>query len=387
MTILTAWTPLRVGDVTLQHRVVLAPLTRCRASPSTHQASTWVPNELMRTYYEERSTPGGLLISEASPVSLRASGAPGIPGWFTTEQQQAWSMIIDAVHAKGAIFFTQLWHQGRNTHSTFIGQTPDSSSAVALEGNMQWSGVAPAPFEVPRAMTQEDIISTEEDFVKAAVAARKAGCDGIEIHAGNGNINQRTDDYGGSIENRCRFTLETIDKLCAAIGSGRVAVRLSPFGLFNQTYGTQRVEQWVYLCQELAKRKLAYVHMIEPRFDEFKSASEKQAALGDMSVASDISLAPFRRALGSTPLLAAGGFGPDNLEKGFQDGSYDFVAFGRYFCSNPDLVDRLREELPLYKWDRSRFYGPFEDNAIGYTVHRNQEFSHASDRLKAQLAD
>ncbi|KAK8870134.1 hypothetical protein IAR55_000704 [Kwoniella newhampshirensis] len=363
-----AWTPFQIGDVTLQHRVVLAPLTRGRASLSTKHERTSVPNELMNTYYTERATPGGLLISEASPVSVRASGLPGIPGMFTEEQQEAWKPIVASVHAKGGVFFGQLWHQGRTTHSNATGQLPESASSIPVDGSVMWSGVELAPFEAPKAMTHEDITATQTDF----------------FH--HSNINQRTDEYGGSPENRCRFTLETVDKVCAAVGSGRVGVRLTPFGLFNQTHGEKRIEQWTYLCKELSTRNLAYVHMVEPRFDEFKGAGEKALALSDMSLDQDISLAPFRAVLAKTPLISAGGFGPDNFEEGVENGSYDLVAFGRFFVANPDLVERLKNKEPLYKWDRSRFYGPFEDNAIGYTVHPTRVLAASTDRLKAQLA-
>jgi 2,4-dienoyl-CoA reductase-like NADH-dependent reductase (Old Yellow Enzyme family) len=244
-------------------------------------------------------------------------------------------------------------------------------------------------------MNSEQITVTQREFVAAAKAAIAAGCDGIEVHAGNGylfdqfhhtNINQRHDEYGGDLYARCRFTLETIDELASAVGAGRVAVRLSPFGLFNQTFGVQRVEQWTYLCEELSGKGLAYVHIIEPRFDEYKGHADKQIILEEMGVGG-MTLAPFREALRSTPMLVAGGFGPDNYQRGLRDGSYDFVAFGRFFIANPDLVDRLKRSDKLYKWDRKRFYGPFEDNEMGYTVHPSREYAANSDVLKAQLAD
>ncbi|WRT68114.1 uncharacterized protein IL334_005089 [Kwoniella shivajii] len=391
-----AWSPFQLGDIELSHRVVLAPLTRNRGTKSEKHPSTWVPNDMMKEYYEQRATPGGLLITEATPVSLRASGVPGIPGWFTSEQQDTWKPIVEAVHSKGGKFFSQLWHQGRNTHSGLTGQLPESSSPTPLEGDFAWAGFPARPFEVPKEMTKADIEQTQDDFVIAAIKAREIGFDGIEIHAGNGylfdqfhhsNINTRVDEYGGSMEKRCRFTVETVEKLCAAIGSGRVAVRLTPFGLFNQTYGEKRLEQWTYLCQELSKFGLAYVHLIEPRFDEFKSASEKQIALEEMSINGEISLKPFRKALGSTPLMTAGGFGPDNLHEGIKNGTSDLVAFGRYFVANPDLIVRLQSGQPLFKWDRTRFYGPFEDNEVGYTTFPTREFASVTDRLRGQLAD
>ncbi|WVR08415.1 hypothetical protein IAU60_005470 [Kwoniella sp. DSM 27419] len=391
-----AWTPIQLGDVQLSHRVVLAPLTRCRATKSKVYPSTWVPNDLMKQYYTERATPGGLLISEASPVSLRASGMPGIPGWFTPEQRAAWIPIVEAVHAKGAIFFTQLWHQGRTTHSSLIGQAPESSASTPMQGMYGKPGQQSIPYDTPHGMTVEEIQATQDDFVKAALASREAGFDGLEIHAGNGylfdqfhhsNINTRTDAYGGSIANRCRFTLETVDKLCAAIGPGRLGVRLSPYGLFNQAEGEDRLEQWTYLCEKLSHYGLAYVHLIEPRFDEFKSASEKEASLQSMSKGIKVSLAPFRKVLGDTLIISAGGWGPNNLSEGIVDGSHDLVAFGRFFVANPDLVARLQTGQPLYKWDRSRFYGPFDDNEVGYTTFPQREFANATDGLKAQLAD
>ncbi|WVW84317.1 hypothetical protein I302_106351 [Kwoniella bestiolae CBS 10118] len=395
------WTPIKIGDCRLTHRVVLAPLTRNRGSASEKHPLTWVPNDLMKKYYVERATPGGLLITEATPVSVRASGLFGIPGNFTDEQLEGWRFIVSAVHEKGGFIFSQLWHQGRTTHSALIGgQQPQSSSNVPMQGTFGWNGFEARPFEVPKPMSKDDIIDTQNDFVNAAKNAISAGFDGIEIHAGNGylfdqflhsNINTRTDEYGGSIENRCRFVLETVEKLCKAIGASKVAVRLTPFGmLFGQTFGENRLEQWSYLCRELSKFGLAYVHLVEPRFDELKSASEKQETLKDMLTdgEEEVSLKPFRNALGpDTPLISAGGFGPENANEGLGNGTSDLVAFGRYFVANPDLVARLKSGEPLYKWDRSRFYGPFEDNEIGYTVFPHREFAKKGDIFKAQLAD
>ncbi|WWC69842.1 uncharacterized protein I206_103785 [Kwoniella pini CBS 10737] len=394
------WTPIQIGDCHLAHRAVLAPLTRNRGTRSVEDEHTWVPNELMKTYYTERATPGGLLITEATPVSIRASGLYGIPGNFTEEQQKGWKTIVSAVHTKGGYIFNQLWHQGRTTHSALIGdKTPESSSNVPIDGTFQWNGFSARPYEVPVAMTKKAILDTQDDFVQAAKNAMAVGFDGIEIHGGNGylfdqflhsNINTRTDDYGGSIENRCRFIIETVEKLCNAIGPSKVAIRLTPFGLFGQTYGSDRLQQWSYLCGQLGKFGLAYVHLIEPRFDELKSAYEKQSALKDMveQGVEEVSLRPFRKALGeSTPIVTAGGFGPQNMNDGIKNGVSDLVAFGRYFVANPDLIDRLKSKKPLYKWDRSRFYGPFDDNEFGYTVFGERELASEGDILKAQLAD
>ncbi|KAK9896816.1 FMN-linked oxidoreductase [Cystobasidium minutum MCA 4210] len=391
---ISAWSPLRIGESQLEHRIVLAPLTRNRGTPSQLHKHTWVPNDLMLQYYEERATKGGLLITEATPVSLRASGVPGIPGLFTEEQQEGWKKIVDAVHQQGGVFFCQIWHQGRTTHSCLMDQIPHSSSDVALQGKFAWNDIPARPYEKPVPMSKDDIEATQNDFVQAAVNALSVGFDGIEVHAGNGylfdqfhhsNINLRDDEYGRDIEGRSKFTLETVQKLCNAIGAGRVAVRLSPFGLFNETLGEERIPQWQYLCTQLGQMGLAYVHLIEPRFDEFKSASEKLAAFKNYNV-EDLTLKHFKQALGSTPIMAAGGFGPDNFQEGLQSGAHDLMAFGRFFVANPDLVQKLRDQEPLYKWDRSRFYGPFPDNEVGYTVHPSRVFAASGDISKGQLA-
>ncbi|GAA6001855.1 hypothetical protein JCM10207_002352 [Rhodosporidiobolus poonsookiae] len=371
------------GTIELKHRIILAPLTRNRATKSETIERTWYPNDLMAQYYGERATDGGLLITEATPVSLVASGMMGVPGLFTDEQVEGWKKITSAVHAKGGLIFCQLWHQGRNAHSSASGIQPVSSSNIPItDAPHSWRGLATEPFEVPHALTVEEIASTQEDFVKAAVNARKAGFDGVEIHAANGylfdqfqhdNINVRTDSYGGSIANRNRFTLETVDKITAAIGADRFGVRLAPFGLFNQARGSQREEQWTELCAELNRRRLAYIHLIEPRFDELKSESEKMASLGETNSMDSlkISLQPYREVCLETPVIAAGGYNATNVNERLGV-DHDLVAIGRYFCSNADLVDRLRTGKKLFHYNRSRFYGPFDDNEIGYTVHPEQ---------------
>ncbi|GAA6032721.1 hypothetical protein JCM8097_000759 [Rhodosporidiobolus ruineniae] len=365
------------GTIELSHRIVMAPLTRNRATPSEKHART------MAQYYGERATEGGLIISEATPVSLVASGCSGVPGIFTDEQVEGWKKITAAVHAKGGLIFQQLWHQGRNAHSSASGLQPVSSSAVPITDSMHMRpGLPVEPFEVPHPLTVEEIAATQEDFVKGALRSREAGFDGIEIHAANGylfdqfqhdNINQRTDQYGGSIENRNRFTIETVDKIIAAIGADRFGVRLAPFGLFNQTRGTQREEQWTALTKALSNKGLAYLHFIEPRFDELRTEADKMAELGQSNSLANIevSLKPYREASVPTPVIAAGGYNYTNMNDGL-GAEHDLVAMGRYFTSNADLVDRLRTGKKLFGYDRSRFYGPFEDNEIGYTVHPGQ---------------
>ncbi|ORY82931.1 hypothetical protein BCR35DRAFT_303582 [Leucosporidium creatinivorum] len=379
----TLWSPFKIGPIELKHRIVMAPLTRNRATKNDKAERTWVPNDLMCEYYSERATDGGLLISEAVPVSLVASGMLGVAGMWLPEQVQGWKKVTDSIHAKGGKVFAQLWHQGRNSHSTVSGVQPVSSSDVPITDSPHaWAGLPTEPFEVPHALTVEEIAATQDDFARCALAAvTEAGFDGVEIHAANGyifdqfhhsNINTRTDQYGGSIEGRTLFTRETIAKISAAIGADRLGVRLAPFGYFNQTRGEHRVEQCTWLCTELSKLGLAYVHLIEPRFDEIKSENEKLASLGQEVASEEVSLKPFRAALGSTPVIAAGGYNADNADEGLAAGEHDLIAMGRYFCSNADLVDRLRTGKPLYRYNRARFYGPFKQNEIGYTVHPEQ---------------
>ncbi|GAA5859651.1 hypothetical protein JCM1840_006392 [Sporobolomyces johnsonii] len=371
------------GAVELKHRAVMAPLTRARGTKSEKHERTWVPNDLMAQYYGERATDGGLIISEATPVSVVASGLPGVPGMFTAEQVENWKKITGAVHAKGGKMFSQIWHQGRNSHSCLSGMRPVSSSPVPIsDAKHQWAGFDEEDFEVPHALTEEEIQATQADFVAAAKRALEAGFDGVELHGANGylfdqfhhsNVNQRTDSYGGSYQRRCRFTLETVDKLIEAVGAERLGVRLAPFAYFNDVRGEQRQEQWTYLCQQLSTKGLAYIHLVEPRFDEIRSEAEKLASLSQINPMDklEISLRPYREACGTTPVIAAGGYNDKNMTEGLGT-EHDLVAFGRYFCSTADLVERLRTGQKLLPYNRSRFYGPFPDNEIGYTVHPEQ---------------
>ncbi|KAF8170389.1 hypothetical protein BJ912DRAFT_997481 [Pholiota molesta] len=385
--------PASFGAFKLKHRVILAPLTRNRATKSQEHEKTWFPDDLNVEFYSECATDGGLMVTEATPISIQASGLPGVPGIFTDEQKAGWKRVVEAVHEKGGIFLMQLWHQGRKTHSIVTGMQTLSASAVPItDSQYRWGGVHTLDWEVPKAMTQEDINAVKIEYVDAAKSAREAGFDGIEVHGANGylpdqflhsNINVRTDSYGGSPENRCRFLLELVTELGNIIGFDRVGVRLSPFGFFNQTRGKKRLFQWTYLCKELSGLNLAYVHLIEPRFDEVRTEQDKLRDLtSDTSeneqpefTKDQLTLRPFREALGNTPCIVAGGYNYSNCWEGIERGDYDAIAFGRYFTSNLDLVEKLRTGKPFAKYDRSKFYGPFPDNAIGYTVHPNQELA------------
>lgn len=228
------FSPIQVGASKLQHRVVLAPLTRFRADDNH------VPTELQKEYYVQRATPGGLLISEATFISPTSGLYPHAPGIYTQEQIDAWKTVTDAVHAKQGVIFLQQWHVGRASSSAFMnGHTPDSASAIPISGTSLFTG---KEWEVPHALTVEEIKGIVKDYAQSAKNAIEAGFDGVEIHSANGYLldqfintssNKRTDEYGGSIENRCRFTLEVVDAVTKAIGAERVGIRFSPWSEFQ----------------------------------------------------------------------------------------------------------------------------------------------------------
>ncbi|KAM6505678.1 hypothetical protein FSOLCH5_013851 [Fusarium solani] len=379
------------GKIRLKHRVILAPLTRNRGTPLNASSTPenpnriWIPNDLMVEYYTQRTTEGGLIISEGLPPSLEGNAMPGVPGIFLPEQADGWKKIVDAVHAKGGFIYAQLWHSGRANIPQLTGTPIVAPSAVTWDDpNETFSYPAPhstAPVKLadhpPIELTVDHIKKTIDDYRKAAKTAMDIGFDGVELHAGNGylpeqflstNINKRTDEYGGTAEKRCKFPLELMEELAKTVGQENLAIRLTPFGLFNQARSEQRVETWGHLCRELKTRlpNLSYVSFVEPRYEQIFSEAEKQEFLNSWGLpTADLSL--FRSIFGDTPFFSAGGFDDGNSWGVLESGKYDGLLYGRYFISNPDLVERLRNGWPLAPYDRSRFYGPFEDSTIGYT--------------------
>lgn len=299
------FTPLKIGNgsLTLSHRVVLAPLTRNRGLPLNPDATPeppnriWYPDSLVTEYYTQRTTPGGLLITEGIPPNLEGNGMPGVPGLFHPSQITGWKAVVDAVHAKGGYIYAQFWNAGRASMPQHTGMPTISASATPYEGDETYPYPPPGTSEPlkyadfpPTALSIEGIKRQIDDYAKAAkVAVEECGFDGVELHGGNGylpeqflssNINTRTDDYGGTPEKRCRFVLEVMEALAAAIGEDKVAIRLTPFGLYNQARGMQRLETWGYLCKELKKRlRLSYVHFIEPRYEQVHSVEEKNKCM------------------------------------------------------------------------------------------------------------
>lgn len=310
---------------------------------------------------------------------------PGVPGIFTDEQADLWKKVVDAVHAKGGYIYAQLWHSGRANIPHLTGTPIVAPSAIPWDDPDE-KYMYPPPHTTeqvkisdhpPIELTPEHIKLTIADYCAAAKRAMASGFDGVELHGGNGylpeqflssNSNHRTDLYGGTPEKRCTFVTELMGALAATVGEENLAIRLTPFGLFNQARGSARVETWSHLCRELKRQhpRLSYVSFVEPRYEQIFSEADKVAFLASWGLES-VDLSAFRAIWGDTPFLSAGGFDDGNCWGVVESGRYDALVFGRLFVSNPDLVERLRRGLPLAAYDRSRFYGPFEDSSIGYT--------------------
>lgn len=356
--------PLSAGALNLDHRVVLAPLTRMR---STQPGD--IPNQLNATYYAQRASKGGLLITEATQISLQGKGYPGAPGIHTAEQVEGWKLVTDAIHERGGLVFLQLWHVGRVSHSSLHPQEglPVAPSALApSDGSKALSAdFRQVDFETPRALETDEIPSIVADYRRAAANAKLAGFDGVEIHSANGYLldqflqdgsNKRTDNYGGSIANRARFLLEVVDAVADVYGSDRVGVRLAPYGTFMDMHDSDPVALFSHVLQQLSDRSIAYAHLVEPRVGNAGADSP-------LDHAAPRTAEIFREAFHGV-LISAGGYTAESAEQAIATGYADAVAFGRLFIANPDLPERFRKAAPLNAADRSTFYGGTE---TGYT--------------------
>lgn len=356
------FTPLQLGPYRLEHRVVMAPLTRMRADRE-HNA----PRDLNAEYYGQRATKGGLIIAEASQIVPGGSAAARTPGIHSREQVVGWTKIVEAVHAKGGIIFLQLWHVGRISHSSLQpeGRLPPSASEVAAAGKTRTADGALADFETPRTLTTAEIGTLVESYRQAAQNAKEAGFDGVEIHGANGYLleqflqtrtNLRTDEYGGSVANRARFLLEACQAAVDVWGADRVGLRLSPFGRANDSGEAEPDALYSHVIDEVAKLGLAYLHLIEPRAS---GAGQGEVDHKDVPSASAL----YRKRWPGV-LIAAGNYKPDTAEAAVAEGTADAVAFGRYFISNPDLPERLRHGHAFTPYNRATFYGGEHE---GYT--------------------
>ncbi|KIY67817.1 FMN-linked oxidoreductase [Cylindrobasidium torrendii FP15055 ss-10] len=352
--------PIRVGRCELQHRVVLAPLTRYKATAKTHVPHT----SIVKEYYSQRgSSPGTLLVAEATFISPQAAGYDHAPGIWSDEQIRAWKEVTDAVHANGSFLFSQLWALGRAAKPEILrGETPP----VAY--------VAPSPVQltgrdgIPRALTQTEIKAYITDYARAASnAIFNAGFDGVEIHGASGYLidqflqdvsNKRTDEYGGSIENRTRFALEVVDAVVEAVGADRTGLRISPWNGFQDMRMEDPKPTFAHLVSQIKERHpdFAYIHVVEPRVDgvEIRDA-----------IPTDWNNDFLRDIWSPRPFISAGGFEASSAKE-LADTTGNLVAFGRKFIANPDLPRRLKEGIPLTKADRATFYVGGDDSR-GYT--------------------
>ncbi|KAF4125870.1 NADH:flavin oxidoreductase / NADH oxidase family [Geosmithia morbida] len=361
--------PFKLGSLALKHRIVQAPNTRMRCDVDSQGVN--IPGPRVVKYYSDRASDGGLQITEATDICRNASGYPRVPGVFTDSQLQGWRKVTDAVHAKGGFIYVQLWYTGRASSSGLRGgETPVSSSDVPMNGNyLDGTACKDGP---PRPLTVDEINDLTREWGAASKrAVEVAGFDGVEIHGANGylleqflhdNINKRTDEFGGSIENRARFVLNVIKSVSDAIGPDRVGIRLSPYNYFQDTRDSDPNTHWAYLCNQIAlldaSHRPAYVHMIEPRFDEVLDEEQKLASLDNGKKITN-SLNTFRDILrpSGVSFIACGNFDRDNAVPKLKAEEADLIAFGRQFISNPDYVERLRNGWPLNAYDRSTFYG------------------------------
>jgi N-ethylmaleimide reductase len=359
----TLFDPVQAGSLQLPNRVVMAPLTRNRAPDA-------VPTPLMAQYYAQRAS-AGLLITEATAVSHQGQGYADVPGLYGTEQLDGWKHVTDAVHAKGGRIVTQLWHVGRVSHVDLQpdGQKPVAPSALTARTKTYLIKDGAGSFvdtSEPRALDAAELPGIVHDFAHAAMHARtSAHFDGVEVHGANGYLldqflkrgaNRRTDDYGGSIENRARLLLEVMRAVVEAVGGGVTGVRLSPVTPANDIQDPEPQPLFEYVMRQLAPLGLAYVHIIEGATGGPRDVADRPfdyAALRRV----------YREAGGKGAWMVNNGYDKVLAEKSLADGA-DLVAFGRPYIANPDLVERLRTGAPLNAGDKATFYG---GGAKGYT--------------------
>jgi N-ethylmaleimide reductase len=358
------FSPIKMGAVALKHRVVMAPLTRLRSNPDNS------PSDMMVEHYSQRASDGGLIIIEAASVSANGRAYQGAPGIYNDDQIGGFRKIADAIHAKGGKSFVQLFHSGRTSHVDLQpnGESPVGASVVPYGGhvflNKEFITVSPN-----RALEIDEIQAIVEDFRIASERVMAAGFDGVEIHSANGYLpdqfiqdgsNKRTDAYGGPVENRARFLLEITKALVEVWGPGRVGVRISPSGFFNEVSDSNPEATFGYVATQLNNFELAYLHIIEPR------------VMGDLTKVENGEpvAAAYLRKIYKGNIIVAGGFTGDSAEAILRKGDADLVTFGRHFASNPDLPERLKRKLPLNPYNRDAFWGGDEHGYNDYPFYQ-----------------
>lgn len=333
---LTLLSQFQLGDLSLENRIVLAPMTRARAGEQR------LANEMMAEYYKQRAS-AGLLITEATVISEQGIGWLNTPGIYTDEQAEAWKIVTKVTKMKGTPIFCQLWHCGRASHPSFYdGELPIAPSPIAISGEIH-TPIGKQPYEAPRALETAEIPAIVEDYRRAAQRAKEAGFDGVELHAANGYLidtflqsstNHREDIYGGSLENRYRFLQEIVEAILTVFPANRVGVRLSPNGVYNDMGSDDFRETFLYVAGKLNECKLGYLHLLDGLAFGFHEKGEP------------MTLAEFRSVF-ENALIGNCGYEKETAEAMIQSGDADLIAFGRAYISNPDLVERFANNWPL----------------------------------------
>ncbi|MGB4347630.1 MAG: alkene reductase [Burkholderiaceae bacterium] len=354
MDALALFQPARIGDIRIANRIVMAPLTRSRADEPMGD----IPGSAMNiAYYRQRST-AGLIISEGTQVSPTGKGYMATPGIYSDQQVEGWKKITHAVHEAGSKIVAQIWHVGRVTHPDLIGGAQPVAPSAVQPKLVAYTHNGKAEIPVPRALSIAEIAVIVEEFRRGAANAMRAGFDGVEIHGANGYLvdqflrngaNQRTDIYGGSIENRCRFALEVVDAVVAEIGAGRVGIRLSPVTPANDLQDSDPQALFGYLVDALNQRGIAFIHFIE-------------GATGGPRDVPGFDFSAARQAFKGT-YIANNGYDREMAIDAVKTGRADAVAFGRLFIANPDLVERLKSKAALNQANPRTFYSP---GPVGY---------------------
>jgi N-ethylmaleimide reductase len=355
MSAINLFTPAQIGDLALTNRIVMAPLTRCRAGAGNRK----IPTALNATYYAQRAS-AGLIITEATQVSPLSTAYPNTPGIFTAEQVDGWRLVTEAVHQKGGKIFLQLWHAGRVGHPLWHpeGLEPVAPSAIAAEGKTH-TPQGLQPFVTPRALTITEIAEIVAQFRTGAVNAMAAGFDGVELHGAFGYLidqflqdhsNQRTDEYGGSVANRAKFLLELVAAVTEVWGKDRVGIKLSPSNTFNGMKDSQPIATFSYVLEALNEFDLAYVHLMETTPADLRHGG------------TEIPTKIFRPVYQGR-LIANAGYTKATAEAALAAGDADLVSFGSLFIANPDLPERFRQDGPLNTPDPQTFYAyPCDDS-------------------------
>lgn len=358
----TLFEPVTWNGLALNNRIVMAPMTRSRAIGA-------VPNELMAVYYSQRAS-AGLIITEGIAPSPNALGYSRIPGIFADDQVKGWKKITDAVHGKGGKIFSQLMHTGRIAHPENMpeGSKVVAPSAIQAAGEMWTDSSGLQPMAIPEAMETADIDHVVTEFVQAAKNAVEAGFDGVEIHGANGYLleqflnphaNARTDEYGGSIANRIRLVLKVVRSVADAIGKGKTGIRLSPYNTFNDMPGYDEIfDTYQALAKELSKLDILYVHLVELAAVKHE---EGRRLLKEI------------RADFSNILIINGGYTGERAEKALEENQADLIAFGVPFIANPDLPERIKQNILLTSPDPDTFYTPGEKGYTDYPFHYEKE--------------